>query len=104
MLDLDGGGTIEEDELRVGLESIGKTPTDAELAEMLKQVDEDESGEIDLAEFIQFMYNLKITKSAASDKDVEIAKKDWDAKLREEKKKLQPKFAGAKVHPGEGEE
>ena len=32
MLDLDGGGTIEEDELRVGLESIGKTPSDAEVS------------------------------------------------------------------------
>ncbi|GMH84050.1 hypothetical protein TL16_g09799 [Triparma laevis f. inornata] len=82
MLDLDGGGTIEEEELRVGLESIGKQPTDDELTEMLKQVDEDNSGEIDLAEFIQFMYNMKIGKSAASDKVYEIGKKEFDKRVQ----------------------
>ena len=59
MLDLDDGGTIEEEELRIGLRSVGKTPSDDELKGMMKAVDEDESGEIDLAEFIQFMVNLQ---------------------------------------------
>ncbi|GMI02942.1 hypothetical protein TrVE_jg10438 [Triparma verrucosa] len=86
MLDLDGGGTIEEEELRVGLESIGKNPTDDELTEMLKQVDEDNSGEIDLAEFIQFMYNMKVGKSAASDKDYEIGKKEFQKRVEKRKK------------------
>mmetsp|Transcript_26278 Transcript_26278/g.38943 ORF Transcript_26278/g.38943 Transcript_26278/m.38943 type:complete len:143 (+) Transcript_26278:393-821(+) len=38
ILDLDGGGTIEEEELRIGLESIGKTPSDEELRAMMKEV------------------------------------------------------------------
>jgi voltage-gated sodium channel len=59
LLDLDNGGTIEEDELRMGLEAIGKTPTDEELADMMREVDEDESGEIDFAEFLAFMVNVK---------------------------------------------
>ena len=70
---------------------------------MLKQVDEDSSGEIDLAEFIQFMYNLKVTNEAASDKDVDLAKKEWEEKLREEKKKLRDKDGtdkgDGKIHP-----
>ncbi len=59
MMDLDGGGTIEEEELRVALQSVGKDPTDEELAKMMHEVDEDDSGEIDPAEFIQFMVNLR---------------------------------------------
>ena len=78
MLDLDGGGTIEEEELRVGLESIGKTPTDEELRAMLKQVDEDESGEIDLAEFVVFMVNLKLQKEEAGEEERREARKEWE--------------------------
>ena len=59
MLDLDGGGTIEEEELRVGLQSVGKDPTDDEMAKMMHEVDEDDSGEIDPAEFVQFMVNMR---------------------------------------------
>mmetsp|Transcript_14306 Transcript_14306/g.29405 ORF Transcript_14306/g.29405 Transcript_14306/m.29405 type:complete len:927 (+) Transcript_14306:101-2881(+) len=59
MLDLDGGGTIEEEELRVGLQSVGKDPTDEEMQQMMHDVDEDDSGEIDPAEFVQFMVNIR---------------------------------------------
>ena len=40
ILDLDGGGSIEEDELKIGLDAIGRKPTDAELKQMLLEVDE----------------------------------------------------------------
>ena len=67
MLDLDGGGTIEEEELRVGLQSVGKNPTDEEMQQMMHDVDEDDSGEIDPAEFVQFMVNMrKKDKEAAT--------------------------------------
>lgn len=59
MLDVDGGGTIEEDELRAGLKSIGRNPTDEQLQTYMREVDEDDSGEIDLAEFVEFMTNMK---------------------------------------------
>lgn len=55
LLDLDGSGSIEEEELRIGLESIGKCPSPEELSNMLKAVDEDGSGEIDLLEFCVLM-------------------------------------------------
>ena len=53
MLDLDNGGTIEDEELRIGLRQIGREPSDFELSEMMRQVDENESGAIDMAEFVQ---------------------------------------------------
>ena len=60
MLDVDHGGTIEEDELRAGLKSIGRNPTTAQLRLYMREVDEDDSGEIDLAEFVEFMTNMKL--------------------------------------------
>jgi len=62
MLDLDGSGSIGEEELNVGLKSVGKRPKDEELKKMLKQVDADESGEINLAEFVMFMNNLSVSE------------------------------------------
>lgn len=59
MLDLDKSGSIEEDELRIGLATIGKHPTKKEMYDMMVEVDEDASGQIDLAEFVEFMANLK---------------------------------------------
>ena len=38
---------------------VGRFPTSEELVDMMKMVDEDESGEIDLAEFIEFMTVVK---------------------------------------------
>ena len=82
MLDLDGGGTIEEEELRVGLQSVGKHPTDAEMAKMMHDVDEDDSGEIDPAEFIQFMVNMrkkdKQEKASRGGKDADTANNSDD--------------------------
>lgn len=59
MLDLDNSGEIEEEELRVGLEMIGKCPSIKELRKMVTLVDKDGSGEIDFAEFVEFMCLLK---------------------------------------------
>jgi voltage-gated sodium channel len=59
MLDLDGSGSVEEAELRIGLAAIGKYPTYEELKEMLDVVDEDGSGQIDIVEFVEFMINVR---------------------------------------------
>ena len=42
--DADGSGTIEANELKVTLQSMGQNPTDEEIFEMLSSVDEDGSG------------------------------------------------------------
>ena len=67
MLDVDNGGTVEEDELRAGLKSLGRDPSTEELQEYMREVDEDDSGEIDLAEFIEFMTNMKLKNMDESD-------------------------------------
>lgn len=66
MLDLDGGGNIEVDELQIGLKSIGRVYTDEQMQAMFDKVDEDKSGEIDFSEFLQFMLNLKDSADEAS--------------------------------------
>ena len=59
LLDLDGSGSVEEAELRVGLAAIGKYPTFEELREMMDVVDEDGSGQIDIVEFVEFMVHVR---------------------------------------------
>ena len=55
MLDLDGGGTISLEELRIGLNAAGLRPTEARLRSMMSAVDADDTGEVDFCEFVQFM-------------------------------------------------
>ncbi len=66
LIDLDSGGTIETEELRTALEAVGKEFTNDELLAMFSEVDEDGSGEIDLAEFVEFMTCIK-GKNASTD-------------------------------------
>ena len=63
ILDLDGGGSIEEDELKIGLEAIDRCPSDEELQAILLEVDESGDGEVDFAEFLQFMMVVKRRQS-----------------------------------------
>ena len=69
MLDLDSGGTIEEEELRIGLHSIGRQIDDGEISEMLAEVDDSGDGEIDFAEFLQFMLNIRKLNAAGDEED-----------------------------------
>jgi len=59
MLDFDGSLCIEAEELMMGLKMVGREPSPSELHKMMRRVDENDSGEIDFAEFVQFMFNLK---------------------------------------------
>jgi len=55
LFDTDGGGTITIKELRQVFETLGQSPSDADLKEMMKEVDRDGSGAIDLEEFCRLM-------------------------------------------------
>jgi len=61
------GGRIEADELRVCLKSIGQDPSDKELFAMMKEVDTDDSGELDLFEFIKFMVTATLDGRVADE-------------------------------------
>jgi len=67
ILDLNESGFIEADELRVCLKSIGQDPSDKELFAMMKEVDADDSGELDLFEFIKFMVTATLEGRVADE-------------------------------------
>ena len=55
LFDEDGGGDISTDELANVMRSVGQSPTEIELQEIIKLVDEDNSGSIDFQEFLILM-------------------------------------------------
>ncbi|KAL3785904.1 hypothetical protein ACHAWO_006713 [Cyclotella atomus] len=55
ILDLDNSGSISQDELLIGLQSVGFNPSLEQLRAMMAAADVDRSGQIDLFEFILIM-------------------------------------------------
>jgi Ca2+-binding EF-hand superfamily protein len=55
ILDLDNSGSISQDELLAGLQSVGFNPSPEHLRAMMEAADVDRSGQIDLSEFILIM-------------------------------------------------
>ena len=53
--DKDGGGSIDSAELEALVNSLGQSPTPAELAKMVELADADGSGDIDFVEFVTLM-------------------------------------------------
>jgi hypothetical protein len=54
-IDKDGDGTITTKELGTVMRSLGQNPTEAELADMINEVDADGNGTIDFPEFLTMM-------------------------------------------------
>jgi voltage-gated sodium channel len=93
MLDLDGGGTIEGEELRSGLQAVNIECSDEQLDVWVKEVDVNSDGVIDLIEFIIFMTNMK--KKALEEQEKKAMRKGADAFLRLRKKAQARKAADA---------
>jgi len=55
MFDKDGDGSISVSELGTVMRSLGQNPTDHELAEMIREADEDSNGSVDFDEFLMLM-------------------------------------------------
>merc|ERR1712216_905528 len=64
LFDKDGSGTIDTEEFRAVCETIGMTPTESELQLMLLDVDANNSGDIDLEEFIEAMRRKYVDNEA----------------------------------------
>jgi len=68
LFDKDGDGKITTKELSVVMRSLGQKPTEAELKDMIREVDIDNSGTIEFGEFITMMSK----KLASSDAETEL--------------------------------
>ena len=55
LFDKDNGGSIDVDELKDALESLGQVVTEESVQELVDEVDEDGSGEIEFDEFLVLM-------------------------------------------------
>lgn len=66
----DGDGTITTKELGTVMRSLGQNPTEAELQDMINEVDADGNGTIDFPEFLTMMARkMKDTDSAEEIKE-----------------------------------
>lgn len=65
--DRDGSGTIDKYELAKVLEAMGQKPTDEELFQMIAEVDNDHSGEIEFAEFLHVIEAQKLRAAQFDD-------------------------------------
>ena len=55
LFDTDGSGTIDPKELRAAMQSLGFEAKNQTIYQMIKDIDKDDSGEIDFDEFLQLM-------------------------------------------------
>uniref|UniRef100_A0A0C9RGW5 TSA: Wollemia nobilis Ref_Wollemi_Transcript_25331_947 transcribed RNA sequence n=1 Tax=Wollemia nobilis TaxID=56998 RepID=A0A0C9RGW5_9CONI len=68
LFDIDGDGCITTNELATVIRSLGQNPTEAELKDMVSEVDADGNGTIDFSEFL----NLMARKMKEIDTDEEL--------------------------------
>src|SRR5580692_3985392 len=73
---IDGDGTITTKELGTVMRSLGQNPTEAELQDMINEVDADGNGEIDFPEFLTMM--ARKMKDTDSEEEIKEAFKVFD--------------------------
>ncbi|XP_072039372.1 neo-calmodulin [Amphiura filiformis] len=76
LFDKDGDGTITTKELGTVMRSLDQNPTEAELQDMINEVDADGNGTLDFPEFLTMMAHKM--KDKDSDDDIREAFKVFD--------------------------
>ena len=77
LFDKDGDGTITTKELGTVMRSLGQNPTEAELQDMINEVDADENGTIDFPEFLTMMAR-KMNLETDSEDEIQKAFRVYD--------------------------
>ncbi|KAL6001136.1 Calmodulin [Asimina triloba] len=76
LFDKDGDGCITTKELGTVMRSLGQNPTEAELRDMINEVDADQNGTIDFPEFLNLM--ARKMKDTDSEEELKEAFKVFD--------------------------
>ncbi|RKO92984.1 EF-hand, partial [Blyttiomyces helicus] len=76
LFDKDSDGSITTKELGTVMRSLGQSPTEAELQDMINEVDADGNGTIDFEEFLKMM--VRKMKDTDSEEEVKEAFKVFD--------------------------
>merc|ERR1712110_1316814 len=77
LFDKDAHGSVTSAELGTVMRALGQNPTDAELQDMINEVDSDGNGSIDFPEFLDMM--SRKMKDADSEEEIKEAFRVFDA-------------------------
>jgi calmodulin len=76
LFDKDGDGMITTNELGTVMRSLGQSPTEAELQDIINEVDADENGVLDFPEFLTMM--ARKMKDTDSEEEIKEAFRAFD--------------------------
>ena len=95
MIDVDEGGTVDADEIKLGLSMVGICLSDVDLASRISHLNENSEGEeLTKATFVKFMCRLREQKRAEQERERNTSPSISTASTKEESAKPPPRRQG----------